>query len=152
MSADASIRSRVGEIPVPSFDTVPAVTGKPLSQSRVAIVTTAGLRLGGDAKLWLTTDGSFTILPSAVRDVQISHFSPNFDRTGFAADVNVAYPADRLEEMAASGEIGSVAKHHLSFMGAQSDATFGTILLDSGPGAAKVLLADGVDVVLLTPV
>ena len=38
------------------------------------------------------------------------------------------------------------------FMGAQFDATFSTILLDSGPAAARVLLDDGVDVVLLTPI
>jgi hypothetical protein len=37
-------------------------------------------------------------------------------------------------------------------MGAQTDGTFSTILLDSGPAAARVLLEDGVDVVLLTPV
>jgi hypothetical protein len=40
----------------------------------------------------------------------------------------------------------------MSFMGAQADATFTTILLDSGPAAAKVLLDQKVDVVLLTPV
>jgi D-proline reductase (dithiol) PrdB len=124
----------------------------PLSEARVAIVTTAGLRAAGDAKLWQPTDGSFTVLPAGARDVQLSHFSPNFDRAGFAADLNVVYPVDRLEEMAVRGEIGSVANQHLSFMGAQFDATFSTILLDSGPAAAQVLAADSVDVVLLTPI
>ncbi len=123
-----------------------------LSAARVAIVTTAGLRRGGDIDLWSRTDGSFTVLPGDARDVQLSHFSPNFDRSGFAADLNVVYPIDRLAEMAAAGEIGSVANAHLSFMGAQTDATFSTILLDSGPAAARVLLDDGVDVVLLTPI
>ena len=84
--------------------------------------------------------------------MQLSHFSPNFDRSGFAADINVVYPVDRLEEMAAAGEIGSVADQHISFMGAQFDSTFSTMLLDSGPAAAKVLKDDGVDVVLLTPI
>jgi hypothetical protein len=37
-------------------------------------------------------------------------------------------------------------------MGAQADATFSTILLDTGPAAAKVLVEQDVDVVLLTPV
>jgi predicted Fe-Mo cluster-binding NifX family protein len=37
-------------------------------------------------------------------------------------------------------------------MGAQLDATFSTIINDSGPAAAQVLLDDGVDVVIFTPV
>lgn len=152
MPADLSIRDRVGDIPTPEFSSIPVTTSPPLAGARVAIVTTAGLRAAGDVRLWQPTDGSFTVLPADARDVQLSHFSPNFDRTGFAADINVVYPVDRLEEMAASGEIGSVARQHLSFMGAQFDATFSTILLDSGPAAARVLLDDNVDVVLLTPV
>lgn len=152
MAADASIRERVGEIPTPEFTSTPLTTATPLADARVAIVTTAGLRAAGDVTLWQPTDGSFTVLPAENRDVQLSHFSPNFDRTGFAADINVVYPADRLDEMAGAGEIGSVADQHISFMGAQFDATFSTILLDSGPAAAQVLLDDNVDVVLLTPI
>jgi D-proline reductase (dithiol) PrdB len=103
------------------------------------------------------TDPSFSSIllvsgPAAARDVQLAHFSPNFDRSGFAADVNVVYPVDRLDEMARAGEIGSVAQRHLSFMGAQTDPSFSSILLDSGPAAAKILRDQGVDVVLLTPV
>lgn len=152
MSADASIRERVSDIPTPEFASTPSTVAPPLETARVAIVTTAGLRPAGDVTLWQTTDTSFTILPGESRDVQLSHFSPNFDRSGFAADLNVVYPVDRMAEMAAAGEIGSVASRHLSFMGAQSDATFTTMLLDSGPAAAKVLRDDGVDVVLLTPI
>lgn len=152
MTTDGSIRDRVGDIPTPEFDATPVTAAPPLAGARVAIVTTAGLRHAGDVRLWQPTDGSFTVLPGEARDVQLSHFSPNFDRTGFAADINVVYPVDRLEEMAATGEIGSVADRHISFMGAQFDATFSTILLDSGPAAAQVLLDDHVDVVLLTPI
>ena len=54
--------------------------------------------------------------------------------------------------MATEGRIGSVAKTHISFMGAQPDHTLETIRLDTGPAAAKILLEDEVDVVLLTPV
>ncbi|MEM8922787.1 MAG: glycine/sarcosine/betaine reductase selenoprotein B family protein [Actinomycetota bacterium] len=152
MSADADIRARVGDIPTPDFDDTPMSIAPTLSEAKVAIVTTAGLKPSGHAELWQPTDGSFTVLPATDRDVQLSHFSPNFDRTGFAADINVVYPIDRLAEMAASGEIGAVAEHHISFMGAQFDATFSTILLDTGPAAAKVLIDQGVDVVLLTPI
>lgn len=152
MSADAGIRARVGDIPTPEFTDTPATEAPPLSEATVAIVTTAGPKPAGDVELWQPTDSSFTVLPRQSRDVQLSHFSPNFDRSGFAADLNVVYPVDRLEEMVAAGEIGALADHNLSFMGAQFDATFSTIQLDTGPAAAKVLLDQGVDVVLLTPV
>jgi D-proline reductase (dithiol) PrdB len=142
----------MADIPVPELAGVPVTAAPALREATVAIVTTAGLRPAGEVREWATTDGSFQVLPASARDVQLAHFSPNFDRAGFAADLNVVYPADRLGEMAASGEIGAVADRHLSFMGAQSDATFSTILLDSGPAAAKLLIDQDVDVVLLTPV
>ena len=92
------------------------------------------------------------MLPAESRDLQLSHFSPNFDRAGLTQDLNTAYPADRLNELVDAGVIGSVATNHLSFMGAQMDATFSTIIQDTGPAAAQMLIDDGVDVVLLTPV
>ncbi len=152
MGLDANIRTAVGNVPAPEFDGVPMTIAPELSKAKVAIVTTAGLRHAGDAELWSTSDSSFTILPRTAHDVQLSHFSPNFDRSGFAADINVVYPIDRLQEMVAAGEIGSIADNNISFMGAQADATYSTILLDTGPAAAKVLLDQGVDVVLLTPI
>jgi D-proline reductase (dithiol) PrdB len=152
MGSDASIRERVGDIPTPEFHDTPVTTAPPLAEAKVAIVTTAGLKPAGEIELWQPTDASFTVLPADARDVQLSHFSPNFDRSGFAADINVVYPVDRLQEMVDAGEIGSLAERNLSFMGAQFDATFSTILLDTGPAAAQVLLDQGVDVVLLTPI
>ncbi|MEO1061525.1 MAG: glycine/sarcosine/betaine reductase selenoprotein B family protein [Actinomycetota bacterium] len=152
MGADAAIRERVGDIPAPTFDTVAATVAPPLRDARVAIVTTAGLKPSGDATLWQPTDGTFTVLDPADRDVQLSHFSPNFDRSGFAQDLNVVYPIDRLTELVDRGEIGSLGPRNLSFMGAQFDATFSTIIHDTGPRAAQVLIDDEVDVVLLTPV
>jgi D-proline reductase (dithiol) PrdB len=152
MGADDAIRERVGDIPAPSFETTAATVAPPLSEAKVAIVTTAGLRPSGDVRLWSTTDPSFTVLDAADRDVQLSHFSPNFDRSGFAQDLNVVYPIDRLRELVERGVIGSLAERNLSFMGAQMDATFSGIIQDSGPRAAQVLLDDDVDVILLTPI
>ena len=57
----------------------------------------------------------------------------------------------RLSELAARGAIGSVADFHYAFAGNQPD-TVSELRLDTGPGCARKLLEDGVDVVLLTPV
>ncbi|MCC6434960.1 MAG: selenoprotein B glycine/betaine/sarcosine/D-proline reductase [Acidimicrobiales bacterium] len=150
MSSDAIVRRSVESLDAFDFGTTAAVAAPPLAEARVAIVTTAGLRADGLGR-WSEGQG-FVTLPAAARDLQLAHLSVNFDRSGLLADLNVAYPADRLDELAAQGVIGSVATNHLSFMGAQPDHTLTTMRLDTGPAAARQLLADGVDVVLLTPV
>jgi hypothetical protein len=142
-TGDAVVRARVNDVPVYEFERTFFTQPPPLAKARLAIVTTAGLRNDGSAR-WLPGDQSFTILDGNTRNLHLGHFSPNFDRTGFALD--------RLQELAARGTIGSVASAHLSFMGAQPDHTLATMRLDTGPAAARVLRDDGVDVVLLTPV
>ncbi len=150
MSGDDLMRMFGDGLPVPTFDDPAWVTAKPLSESTVAIVTSAALHRAGDTG-FEAGDTEYRLLPADARDLVLGHWSPNFDRTGLAIDLNVVYPIDRLEELAAQGVIGAVAPRHASFAGNQPDDV-ATIRLDSGPRAAAELRADGVDVVLLTPV
>jgi D-proline reductase (dithiol) PrdB len=132
------------------FGTTACAIAPPIEGARVAIVTTAGL-IGSEGGTWTLGQG-YVVHPDERRDVRLAHASSNFDRSGFAADINVVYPIDRLHELAAEGRIESVAAQHISFMGAQPDHVLETLRLDTGPAAAKILRDDGVDVVLLTPV
>jgi D-proline reductase (dithiol) PrdB len=131
------------------FDARPWVKLPPLAQCRIAIVTTAGVHRKGDRPFGPgATD--YRIIPGDTRasNLVMSHQSVNFDRTGFQEDHNVAFPIDRLNELAQCGEIGSVADLHYSFMGA-------TEIRDLEPKArelAQLLVGDHVDAVLLTPV
>ena len=150
MSSDEVVRRNVDGVEVFEFAATPCTQAPPLARARVAIVTTAGLRSDGVAT-WSDGQG-FVVLDGAERNLTLAHTSPNFDRTGVAIDLNVVYPVDRLAELAALGMIGSVADRHVAFMGAQPDHNLTTLRLDSGPAAAKLLIDDGVDVVLLTPV
>ena len=149
--SDKHLRSTLSGLKGFAFDEVPWTTPKPLHESRVAIVTTAGLRVENDAD-WNAGDQGFTLIPHDAENLTLAHYSPNFDRVGWVLDKNVVFPIDRLHEMAEEGIIGSVANTHVSFMGAQPDHTLETIRLDSGPGAAKLLADDEVDLVLLAPV
>ncbi len=144
------MRAYVDGQPVPEFDATPFVSPPPLSTATVAIVTTAAIHLESDAG-FESADTGFRELPRAARDLRMGHWSPNFDRTGFAADLDVVFPIDRLEELAAAGVIGAVAPRHFSFAGNQDDSVT-RVRLDSGPAVARLLRDDGVDVVLLTPV
>ncbi|MCH7960041.1 MAG: hypothetical protein IID08_07920 [Candidatus Hydrogenedentes bacterium] len=150
MSADALIRAGVQDLPVPEFDEPAFTTPPALKDATVAIVTTAGFRRPGQES-WAPFDQSYRVFKAEERDLRLGHLSPNFDRSGFAVDINVVYPIDRLNEMAEEGVLGGVSPIHISFMGAQ-DESMTSIRMDSGPAAAKELKDAGVDVVLLTPV
>ena len=128
---------------------------KPLSQSRLALVTSAGLHVRGD-RPFITDhksggDSSYRVIPRSTNsgDIIQSHVSIGFDHTGIYRDINVTFPIDRLQELVDRGEIGSLCENNYSFMGALRDAS--TVANRTGPEVAQRLLAEGVDVVLLTP-
>ena len=147
--ADAAMREAIGDLPVPEFDVTAFTTPPPLREATVAIVTSAGLMRPGEEP-WPEGDSGFRIFDRDERDLIVGHQNTNFDRSGLAADLNVAYPVDRIDEMEAEGKIGAVASRHLSFTGPLMELS--TLRIDTGPAAAKLLIDDGVDVVLLTPV
>ena len=128
---------------------------KPLSESRVAMVTSAGLHLRDD-KPFITElhgggDSSYRVLPrrTPVADIIQSHVSIGFDHASIYRDINVTYPIDRLEELCEQGVIGSLADNYYSFMGALRDTS--TVFNETGPEVARQMLDEGVEVVLLTP-
>lgn len=131
------------------YDSEPWVTGPPLAERRVAVVSTAGLQRRGDRPFgWGSND--YRIIPGDLPagDLVMSHVSTNFDRSGFQQDVNVAFPLDRLRELADDGVIGSVAAFHYSFMGATDPDEMAPTVEHLAP----LLANDGVDAVLLAPV
>lgn len=144
-----SEQEHLNHLPLPTFETTPWVTGPPLAERRVAIVTSAGLSLRGE-KLFTRGAADYRVIPgdADTADVLMNHVSVNFDRTGFQDDVNVVYPIDRLKEMAADGEIGSVADFHYSFMGATDTA----LMEASARELAGMMKEDRVNAVILTPV
>ncbi len=148
---DQAMRAYGASQNVPTFDN-PAFTslGKPVAEARVAIVTSAALHRP-DQDRYAPGDTGFRALDRGDRDIIMGHWSPNFDHTGFALDLNVVYPIDRLEELAADGVIGDVAPRHFAFAGNQPE-TVAEVRLDTGPACAQQLIADAVDVVVLTPV
>ena len=92
------------------FDTTPWAVGPPLKERRVALISTAGLQRRGD-RAFAVGANDYRVIPADVpaAELIISHISTNFDRTGFQQDWNVMFPLDRLHELAAAVEIGSVA-------------------------------------------
>lgn len=128
---------------------------RPLDRCRVALVTSGALVRPADAPFddsVLGGDCSYRVLPADTDVAALieSHKSSAFDHAGVRADPNLAFPLDRLAELADRGRIGSVAPRHLSFMG--SITAPGRLVRDTAPQAAALLVADAVDVALLVPV
>ena len=134
----------------PRFATEPFVTGPPLRERRVAIVTTAGLHLAGHATFELR-DTSYRVIPGGPPSdrITMSHSSVNFDRSGFQQDINIVFPIDRLCELAEAGEIGTVADFHYSLMGAGWEPHE---IADTAHQIAGLLKEDEVNAALLVPV
>jgi D-proline reductase (dithiol) PrdB len=124
--------------------------GKEISELRIALITTAGLHFRDDPAFEFA-DSTFRPIfgNEDSNNLVMSHSSVNFDKTGFAEDVNMVFPIDRFRELEAEGRIGSLADIHYSFMGAglEPDAYETT-----ASQVAGLLKQDKVDAVFLTPV
>ncbi len=147
---DETERKLLEELDCPTFETRPWVKGPPLSQRRVAIISTAGLHNRDDRPFTRDPLDSYRVIPGSSRanDLVMTHVSTNFDRSGFMQDWNIVFPVDRLTEMAEEGIIGGVADYHYSFMGAHDPMNMET----SARNIAGLLKKDKVDAVLLIPV
>ena len=123
---------------------------KPLAQMRAALITTAGLHFR-DEEAFDFADATFRPIPgdADANNLIMSHSSANFDRSGFAEDVNLVFPIDRFKELATDGAIGSLADVHYSFMGA---GLMPEAYERSAAQVAGLLKRDQVDAVFLTPV
>jgi D-proline reductase (dithiol) PrdB len=138
------------------IDPVPwAPLRKPLQQSRVAIVSTAGLVRPDQERFDDTVKGgdwSFREIAddTAAGSLIDSHRSESFDHEGLDSDPNLGFPLDRLHELVEANVIGSSNRRHFSFMG--SITAPGRLMAKSAPVVAGLLVEDEVDAVILIPI
>lgn len=142
-------RNHLINLPCPTFDTAPWMTGPPLSERRIAVISTAGLQRRDD-RPFSRGDADYRVFhrDTPPEDIVMSHISVNFDRTGYQQDLNVVFPTERLAELESEDVIGSLAEFNYSFMGA-TDPTQMAPLVKKIAGFLK---EDKVDAVLLAPV
>ncbi|MFT5507422.1 MAG: D-proline reductase (dithiol) PrdB [Hyphomicrobiaceae bacterium] len=140
-------RDHILALECPAFPDTPWVAAKPLRECRVAILTTAALHQKSEAS-FPTGTAEYRQLPATLTDPAISHISINFDRSGMQRDINVAFPIDRLRELAADGVVGNVADTHYSTMG----STDPMLMSETADSIVAHLKAQQVDALLLVPV
>lgn len=115
---------------------------------KVSVVSTAGLVHRGERPFGLGGADYRVLDRQSDADLLMTHVSTNFDRSGFAQDLNVVFPVDRLVELEQAGTIAQCARYHYSFMGATEPER----LEPAAKQLAAVMQQDEVDVALLIPV
>jgi len=132
-----------------------AVLRQPLSESQIAVVTTAAFFVPGQSPFDSSIRGGDYSFREILADtdlnaLRIAHKSDAFDHSGIESDANLALPLDRLRELKAEGCIGEVAPRHYSLMGSISAPA--RLVKITAPEMARKLSEDRTDAVLLTPV
>jgi len=140
---------------------------KPLSASRLALLTSTGHFVAGDdpAPLgaknmtqaeaieriddFLKTEPQLSTIPSDTPRETLRARHGGYDIRGVQADRNVAFPLDRLRELQQEGLIGQLAPLAYSFVGACSQLR---LTKRTGPAWVERLQKQALDVVLLVPV
>jgi D-proline reductase (dithiol) PrdB len=130
---------------------------KPLSESTVALISTAAIARNDDRPFdqegerrnpWWG-DPSFREIPfgTTERDVRLYHLhiDPRFGE----ADLDVVLPMRRLAELAEQGVVGRPADHHYSIMGFILDPA--VLVGQTAPAIAERMRAHAIDAAALVP-
>ncbi|MEE9615147.1 MAG: glycine/sarcosine/betaine reductase selenoprotein B family protein [Thermodesulfobacteriota bacterium] len=127
---------------------------KPLKESTVALVTTAGVHLASQKPFDMEDpdgDPTWRELHSDIPREEYTITHDYYDHRDADRDLNIVFPIDRLQELKEEGLIGGVADTHYGFMGHIAGAHVDTLIKETAPEMTRKLVAAGVDVVLLTP-
>ncbi len=127
---------------------------KPLSESRIAMVTTSGVHHTDQEPFNMQDtngDPSFRVIDinRPVSSLMITH--DYYDHADADRDINIVMPVERLIEFKNDGLIGDISNHHYAFMGHIDGPHINTLMNESAPAVSKLLKAAMVDAVLLTP-
>ena len=152
------LSSRIPE--QPTHAEIPwAEVRKPLAESKLALLSTAGLSMRGDAPFDMEMerqkptrgDPSWRRLGSDATSATIEANHLHIDTGYIERDLNVALPVDRVRELVAEGVVGALADSHYSTMGFQGSDT-STLENQSAPEIAAAMRSEEVDLALLAPV
>lgn len=125
---------------------------KPLSESRLSFVSTAGVQPHGSLPfdtVHPVGDYTFRGVPSPSNPVDLEIHQLKYPTIGAKRDLNVIFPIERLQELVAEGFIGSLTENFYSFIGYNMDAE--ALERTLAEDIASAVEAEKPDVVLLAP-
>ncbi len=125
---------------------------RPLSESRLTFVSTAGVQPTGSLPfdtVHPVGDYTFRRVPSGASPRELEIHQLKYPTHGAARDLNVIFPIERLQEFAAEGSVGALTPHFFSFIGYNMDAE--RLERTLAEEIADAVVADGADVALMSP-
>ncbi len=154
-----AFRTMYEAAPEADHDPVWADFTKPLSEAKVALLSSAGIFLADEQEpfdierekrepTW--GDPSLRLVPSKVTQPEINATHLHLNTADLLTDMDVALPIHRLNELVANGEVGAAASEHYSLMGYQEDGV--EVWRDkTGPEIAAHCHANDIDALILAP-
>jgi D-proline reductase (dithiol) PrdB len=134
----------------PNFGEPPmVVVGRPMAELTVGLLVSLGAREPNQRPLRTANDLTFNLISQSVPTSQIAFDHPSPIRFWADRDLNVAFPRDRLTELAAEGTIGSLAPTTISMLG--SITLWDQLATETAPRIKAEFDAQGVDVVVIVP-
>lgn len=125
---------------------------KPLSETRLTFVSSAGVQLKGTLPFDVVHplgDFSFRRVPSSSSPDDLEIHQIKYPTHGAMRDLNVIFPIERLQELAAEGVIGTLTPNFFSFIGYNmAPEQFETTLAQE---IADAVAADKAEAALLCP-
>ena len=145
------------------YDSAPwAPLSRPLSETRLTLISTGGLFVEGDDPLgpngptqeeaisqiadFLRRPPKIVTIPRDIDPARLRVRHPGYDIRGAMLDCNVIFPIDRLKEFLVEGLIGELAEDNYSFVGATSQRR---LLAEAAPALAREIRSKKVDAALL---
>ena len=84
-----------------------------LEDSRVALVTTAGVYVNG-MEPFTDNDLSFRKIPADVDSQELRVVAGHYDPSSAETDINSVFPIDRLRDLLSNGFVGKISDFHVS--------------------------------------
>lgn len=137
----------------PNNKSAPAGPGLDLSQSRLALISSAGAYLGDTQAPFNAPDplGDYTIrlFPATTPFEALAYAQDHYDHTAVLDDPQVLLPLRHLEALVSEGVIGELAPSVISFSGYQPDVV--RVINELIPAIVEAARAGQADAALLVP-
>ena len=149
----ATINERYPGVMITKDDFIPlALLKTSLAEARLTFISSAGVQPKTTMPFDVVHpvgDYSFRRVPSSSAPSDLEIHQIKYPTNGAARDLNVIFPIERLQELAAAGVIGRLTPNFFSFIGYQMDPpTFEQTLAEE---IADAVVAEGADLALLCP-
>lgn len=149
----ATVNERYPGSMITKADYVPlAPLQKPLNESRLTFVSTAGVQPRGTLPfdtVHPVGDYTFRRVPSDSKPSELEIHQLKYPTNGATRDLNVIFPIERLRELVSEKVIGGLTANFFSFIGYNMDAE--RLERTLAENIADAVVAERADIALLAP-